>query len=307
VAGRYTDVASLGSLPARADHAVPVMAVSYEEGVRLEAAAARGGAVRAEIQTNVGEGAPATVLADLPGRDPSRYYLVTAHGDSDSGGPGADDNASGEAVVLELARVFSALRQAGTLPELPVTLRFAIWGSEYASARAYIAREGERLAGCLAVINFDQAGTGAERETVYAEGNDVPWNAPLLRTLEAVGRDYAGREGFWPEFVTNPTQGGTDAYAFLPREHKGIGATARQIPAITVYTAAWDEIRTLRQTPGWAGNATATDGSAQVVIDYSAVYHSSGDTPERTTEREPQNMVRAVKAVGLGVLRLSGA
>jgi hypothetical protein len=55
-----------------------------------------------------------------------------------------------------------------------------------------------------------------------------------------------------------------------------------------VYTAAWDAL-------GKAGDVT---------IDYSAYYHSSGDTPENTTEREPQNMVRAVKAVGIALLRL---
>jgi hypothetical protein len=35
-------------------------------------------------------------------------------------------------------------------------------------------------------------------------------------------------------------------------------------------------------------------------IDYSLYYHSSADTPENTTEREPQNMVRAVKVTGGG-------
>ena len=40
-------------------------------------------------------------------------------------------------------------------------------------------------------------------------------------------------------------------------------------------------------------------------IDYSLYYHSSGDTPENTTEREPQNMVRAVKATGIALIRLN--
>ena len=39
-------------------------------------------------------------------------------------------------------------------------------------------------------------------------------------------------------------------------------------------------------------------------IDYSVYYHSAGDTPENTTEREPQNMVKAAKAAGIGLLRL---
>jgi hypothetical protein len=301
-AGAYTDWASLGSLPARAGNPVAVFAVSFNDGVRLEAAAARGAAVRADLETTVSEGAPRTVIATLPGRDTARYYLVSAHGDSDSGGPGADDNASGEATVLELARVAASLRRSGVLAEPPVSLRFVVWGTEYASARAYIEREGDALAGCLGVINFDQTGTGAEREAIYFESNDVPWNERLLRTLEQVGRDYAGQPGAWPEFATNPSQGGTDSYAFLPREYRGAGYTTRRIPATTIYTAAWDETRRLRQTPGWTSSGNGDPST--VVVDYSRYYHSTGDLPEHTTDREPQNMVRAVKAAGIALLRL---
>lgn len=49
------------------------------------------------------------VLADRPGTDPdARAILVAAHFDTVEGSPGADDNASGVAVVLELARALRA-------------------------------------------------------------------------------------------------------------------------------------------------------------------------------------------------------
>jgi hypothetical protein len=137
---------------------------------------------------------------------------------------------------------------------------------------------------------------------VYLEGNDVPWNEPLLRVLESVGTEYLDRAGFWPEVTTNPTQGGTDSYVFLPREYKGTGDTAVRIPSISIYTAAWDETRTVTQTPGWSTKGWRSDGP--LAIDYSLYYHSSGDTPENTTDREPQNMVRAVKLAGIGLTRL---
>ena len=62
------------------------------------------------------------VEAVLPGRSP-RVLVVGAHYDSVEGSPGANDNASGVAVLLELAR---ALR--GTTPE--ATIRFVAFANE---------------------------------------------------------------------------------------------------------------------------------------------------------------------------------
>jgi hypothetical protein len=199
--------------------------------------------------------------------------------------------------------VLAALAGPGGEGALPFDVRFAVWGAEYASARAYIEREAGRLEACAGVINLDEVGTGAEREAVYVEGNEIPWNRTLLGAFEQVGRDYLDAPGFWPEFATNPTRGGTDAYAFLPEQYKGRGWVSRPIPSTTIYTAAWNRLMRLTQTPGWATNT----GSDTVVIDYSRYYHSSGDTPANTTEREPQNMVRAAKLIALTLLRLAQA
>jgi hypothetical protein len=64
------------------------------------------------------------VIATIPGTaSPERFYVITGHLDSrctditdfTSDAPGADDDASGVAVVLELARLFSAYTFPGTL------------------------------------------------------------------------------------------------------------------------------------------------------------------------------------------------
>ena len=299
---RYVDWSRLGALAARADNPVPAFTVSYVDGRTLAAAARAGRQVRVSLSAHVREGRPRTVVATLRGREPGKYYLVCAHGDSDSGGPGADDNASGVATVLEIARVYADLVRTKRAPPPRYSIQFAVWGSEYHSSRAYIERAGTDLAQLQAVINFDETGTGAERNAIYFESNDVPWNEPLLRTFERVGADYANRPGFWTEYTTNPSQGGTDSYAFLPKQYKGTGYTSLQIPSTTIYTAAWDKLAELPQTPGWESPGTPDPKSLR--IDYSLYYHSSGDTPENTTEREPQNMVRAVKVTGLALLRL---
>ncbi|MEM9149820.1 MAG: M28 family peptidase [Cyanobacteria bacterium P01_F01_bin.3] len=63
-------------------------------------------------------GAPDTgginVIGTLPGTDPNAGILILgAHYDSAEGSPGADDNGSGVATLLEAARLFSPLTQAG--------------------------------------------------------------------------------------------------------------------------------------------------------------------------------------------------
>ncbi len=300
--GKYMDAARLGSLPSREDNPIAAFAVSYRDGETLRAAAAHGLTATVSLASQIRKAPVKTTVATLDGADRSKYWLVCAHGDSDSGGPGADDNASGEATVMEMARVLKALADKGRFKPAH-SIKFVIWGSEYHSARAWIEREGAALSNLQGVLNFDETGTGAEREAIYFESNDVPWNKTLLSTLAQVGADYVGKPGFWPEYATNPSQGGTDSYAFLPKQYKGTDYTKLQIPSTTVYTAAWDQLASLEQTEGW--EVPGQKGSRTLEIDYSAYYHSSGDTPENTTDREPQNMVRAVKAVGIALLRLT--
>ncbi|MCX6646187.1 MAG: M28 family metallopeptidase [bacterium] len=62
------------------------------------------------------------IYADLPGENPE-IILIGAHLDSKPPSPGANDNASGVAVLLELARVFK-----DAVP--PYTIRFAFFGAE---------------------------------------------------------------------------------------------------------------------------------------------------------------------------------
>lgn len=67
---------------------------------------------------------------------PQEMYLVSAHMDGHGWGEAADDNASGTALVMELARVFSS---PDVLTEL--SIRFILWNNEETGlngARAYV-------------------------------------------------------------------------------------------------------------------------------------------------------------------------
>ncbi|HYN96362.1 MAG TPA: M28 family peptidase [Pilimelia sp.] len=99
-------------------------------------------------------GAGPNVIADWPGGDPNRVYMFGAHLDSVAAGPGSNDNASGSAMLLELALTLAAQR-----PALLAHVRFGFWtdeeqglnGSEF-YANTLPAAERARIAG---YANFD--------------------------------------------------------------------------------------------------------------------------------------------------------
>ncbi|HEY3174312.1 MAG TPA: M28 family peptidase [Candidatus Polarisedimenticolia bacterium] len=313
---RYQDWAPIGSLQRMQEGGkpIPVFGLSYRDGRLLRDALEQAGTAAApspsitiSLDASIHEGRPRTVVGTLAGAGAAagRLMIVCAHGDSDSGGPGADDNASGVATLLEVARALRGALGSGWLPADRPTVKFIVWGSEYHSTRAWVASRSEEMGRLDVVINFDETGAGAERDAVYYEGNDIAWNERLLRTIEAVADDHAEQDGFPRAYTSNPAMGGTDAYVFLPRQHEGLGLTDRKIASTTVFTAAWDRPTLRAQTPGWASKGWREKGD--LFIDYSAYYHSSGDTPANTTEMEPDNMVRCARLVALAIYRLMGA
>ncbi|HEY4612020.1 MAG TPA: M28 family peptidase [Bacteroidota bacterium] len=303
--GKYDDWALVTSLKASGENPIPMFNISYNNGVRLKSELERGAEVVISFmtETTIAPGKPKTVIATINGES-DEYFIVCAHGDSDSGGPGADDNASGEAGVLEVARVLQNLINAKTIPAPKKSIKFVVWGSEYYSTSHYVKRNSDALTKILGVMNYDEIGAGATRNCLYFESNDVQHNEPLLRMLNAVGEEYVGKPGFWDEATTNPSQGGTDSYVFLPEYLKRLGVPNVAIPSVSIFTAAWDEPALLKQTPGWASKAWKGHPDT-VVVDYSAYYHASLDIPSLTTDVEPFNMVWAVKAVGIALLRLA--
>jgi hypothetical protein len=71
----------------------------------------------------------ANVVATIPGTvNPELVYVVRAHFDSRAEGPGADDNTSGTAMILEAARVLAKRPQ-------PATIMFVAFTGEEAGLR----------------------------------------------------------------------------------------------------------------------------------------------------------------------------
>jgi len=127
-------------------------------------------------QARPDEGVLMNVLAFLPGNDPQKaqeILVIGAHRDhfGRQAGllfPGADDNASGTAVMLEVARV---LAQAGTT--IQRTVLFVSFSGEeqgLVGSRLYLQRPVAPISSTKVMINIDHAGIGNGRLTIGVTG-----------------------------------------------------------------------------------------------------------------------------------------
>lgn len=128
------------------------------------------------------------VVAVLPGSDPTvrgEYVLVGAHldhiGEWPRVNPGADDNASGSATVLEIARAAAStkVRPRRTL----VFVWFAAEELGLLGAKHFAENPPAGLGTCVAVLNLDMVGVG---NALYVAGGE---NFPAIRTALESARD----------------------------------------------------------------------------------------------------------------------
>jgi hypothetical protein len=273
------------------------------------------GAVEVEYQleSRILHASPRTVVARLRGANSADewtadYFLFCAHGDSDAGGPGADDNASGEATVLEIAGAWAKAVRDGLAPPPAREVRFAIWGSEIHSTRDYLKQRVPSEGRLLGVINYDQAGFGSGADQLNVEPDDLPGNVALVRALCDVLAERAPKhaEGgacehspgdFPAHWATNKSLGGTDSYVFSGSPYFKDGV----LPAVTVFTSAWGKPDEHARTAGMPGESWRE--RELVSVDYDNYYHSAGDTPANTTDKEPWNMAWCARVGMLGAKR----
>lgn len=144
------------------------------------------------------EHSSANVVATLGSTDSdAKEVVISAHYDSYRESPGADDNASGIGVLLELARHFVT---SGVEPGL--RLRFVAFGAEEAGlvgSRAYLDAHAAELANCALLLNLDQVG-GPRGPSVEVTGgvSGVPADAVVNRFPASLrNRTWEGTEGRW--------------------------------------------------------------------------------------------------------------
>ena len=121
----------------------------------------------AVVDAGAEAGAYSIPTAVLPGTDPalgSEAIVFSCHLDHPR--PGANDNASGCAAILEVARTLSKLVQEGRLPSPRRSLRF-VWPPEIEGTHALLAGRPELAEAMKAAIHLDMVGGGPETRAVF--------------------------------------------------------------------------------------------------------------------------------------------
>jgi Zn-dependent M28 family amino/carboxypeptidase len=231
---------------------IPVLVVSSQVGSELTQLA-QAGTVRVHLDLTVKttRARAANVIADLRGRQ-SGVILLGAHLDSVANGPGINDNGSGTAAVLEIAR------QARRLHVRPKHgLRFAFWGAEelgLVGSRSYVQSLSDRQRhGILGVINLDMVGSPNFSRIVY-DGADGPSGSQKIE--DAFRAYFAGRR--------------------LPVDQESLGGSSDHasfadfgIPVGGLFTGA-DDLKSTSSSRRFGGSAN---------VPFDACYHKLCDTP----------------------------
>ena len=129
----------------------PARARAWQDRLR------RGETVRLRAEVDAGRrSAPYLIpTATIPGRRADQEIVYSCHLDHPS--PGANDNASGCAGILEVARTLQRLIASGALPRPERTIRF-IWPSEIEGTIALLNARPEFARRTLATIHLDMIG-----------------------------------------------------------------------------------------------------------------------------------------------------
>jgi hypothetical protein len=279
------DVLQWGSIPydevrkAFGFKATPKVAARIRE--RLKAGPAR---VRVDVASTFTPGPVRTLVAEIPGAlKPEERVLLVAHIQE----PGANDNSSGVATLVELVRAIAQGVKAGTLPKPARTLTF-LWGDEMGASRQWMADHPAEAKLVRYMFSLDMTGedptkTGGPFLIEKMPDPSAAWSRPSDPHTEWGGGQYKAdalkgslmndvflaicqRHAAGTNWVvrTNPYEGGSDHSIFL----------RQGIPAVL----AW-------HFPDW-------------------FYHTSLDRPDKTS---PAEMKRSGVSIAATTLLLASA
>ncbi|MFC5461714.1 M28 family peptidase [Massilia niabensis] len=222
-----------------------------------------------------------------PGKRPDRIFIVGAHYDSAPGAPGANDNGSGTAAVLELARLLKTMQ-----PRAGTEVRFVFFvneeppyfmGADMGSMRhaAEMKRQGQNIQGALVL----------ETMGYYTD-------APNTQKLPP------GLEGRYPSTGNFIAFVGTLESSSLVRD------------ALAAFRAASDFPAHGLAAPAHTTGVTLSDHSSYNRHGYPALmitdtafmrypyYHTDQDTPDKL---DYESMARVVTGLSKTIVALAGA
>jgi hypothetical protein len=225
--------------------------VSLQTARALQARLARGEAVRMHAKVIAGQepGAYDIATATIPGSDLRQQEIVySCHLDHPR--PGANDNASGCAAILEAARTLSKLIEEERLPPPRRTLRF-VWPPEIEGTLALLNGRPELAQRIKAAVHLDMVGGGPETKAIFHVTRgpasqpsfvyDVAQSVGMLVNDETARYAMTG-SARWPLLASDGTKDPLRA-AFVPltlgSDHQVYSDSSWGIPA--VYMNDWPD------------------------------------------------------------------
>ncbi|MBI4761216.1 MAG: M28 family metallopeptidase [Chloroflexota bacterium] len=195
---------------------------SVTRAVGQQLAATPGLVMRLKTDTFRGIATTYNVLAETKGGDPNNVVMAGAHLDSVNAGPGINDNGSGSAVLIEVAKQMAKVNPRNKV-------RFAWWGAEESGlvGSTYYVNNlpAEEKAKITLYLNFDMIGSPNHVFFIY-DGNDSDavgagpgpaGSAEIEKTFEAFfnmhgipfkGTDFSGRSDYGPFIAAGIPSGG---------------------------------------------------------------------------------------------------
>ena len=143
--------------------------MNIREGQYLRSRLRRGETIvaHARVEVSFERNEIQNVEAHIPGRDPNATAVIlSAHIFEGLMKQGANDNKSGGAAILEIARVLNTLIEEGKLPQPERGIRF-VWGPEFAGTRPWVASRFDEIKGTFANINMDMVGEWLSLNQAY--------------------------------------------------------------------------------------------------------------------------------------------
>lgn len=211
------------------------VALSYQAKERLLKELEEGPVVaRVNLETKIYPSEELTLVAEIEGSElPKERLVFSAHVQE----PGANDNASGVGVALEMAKVTAELMKEEKL-DLRRSLTF-LWGDEIVSTNRYVKEDSVRRKDIKWGISLDMVGEDTEKtggvfliekmpdpSAIWTRGKDqhTEWGGQQMK-LEQMTPHYLndflihkfqeqGKLANW-KVSTNPFEGGSDHVPFL--------------------------------------------------------------------------------------------
>ncbi|MBT9164562.1 MAG: putative polysaccharide biosynthesis protein with aminopeptidase-like domain protein [candidate division WS2 bacterium] len=169
--------------------------------------------LKIKIDAEFYDGSTEVVEAVIPGNTEDEVLLI-AHLCHPQ--PSANDNASGSAVLMEIARTLKQLITEGKIPKPVKGIRF-LWVPEMTGTLAYLASYPDKARRMIAALNLDMVGENQNLTLSILKLTNTPMAMPSFvnALIERIGKEISSdKEESHPLFLISPTpySGGSDHF-----------------------------------------------------------------------------------------------